>query len=797
MNTIRLEASVIHNVCTQLNNLGWVVDEKNSRNNVTQQRVKTKQEQEKIKNAPANKTGKLKFPDFVLYEQDTNTAIGIIEAKRPGETLEKALQQAKDRYATPLNAPLIFAYNDTFVETRYLYNGHPLKIDGEDVRQFIDHYTSLRFVHDGSEILSAPKDVQLSRDELIKVFRRQANLLREAGLQGGLDRFGAFSDILFLKLMDERSQLYEQTGRTPLLKNHLRWAHIKDMKKGDRLNYVKDVVWPEMNKDYGDIFGNQFLIKSDDIFDDIVNDLSRLNFTSAETDVKGDAFEYFLKNAYQAIKIKDLGEYFTPRNIVRTMVSMVDPKFKEKIYDPFCGTGGFLIEAFKYIALRVKRDKSTDAVLTQDTIYGVELTATARVAKMNMILFGDGHSNVIRDDSFANHKKNEFDIVLTNPPYSQKTRHGNLYSIPSIQGDVIALQHCYDALKPDGRAAILVKEDFLSGDGAMGQVREFLLKSAKNFTIVSLPRRLFEPYTPTKTSIIYFEKAGNRNKTYFFVVKNVGHTFGARQKRIDNNDLSKMLDGQQNEDFEHLEIDYHIEDNKNIQEKNSLWIYDYIEIVPNASNKIEYLGDHIKPSGKGLSPSSDELKDETFRVLGVSNIDGVFFNEDKEGDDLKQSYIEVSSGDIVYNPHRVNVGSIGVVPPKYDGGIVSGIYVVFRPLDPEKLPPYYIYTLLRSKTYIDIIRAYDTKYGAVRANLNYEMLSKIKIVIPTEQILKKYNEYQEQIMKRNKEIETIEKNKKGYINGIVGDSLIADKAKFDAAIAKASRPVHKEERTKD
>jgi len=180
MNTSRLEASVVHNICTQLDNLGWVVDEKNPRNNVTQQRVKTRQEQEKIKNAPANRTGKLKFPDFVLYEQGTNSAIGVIEAKRPGETLEGALKQAKDRYATPLKAPLIFAYNDTFVETRYLYNDHPLKIDGEDVRQFIDHYTSLRFIHDGSEILSAPEDVQLSRDELIKVFRRQANLWMNA-----------------------------------------------------------------------------------------------------------------------------------------------------------------------------------------------------------------------------------------------------------------------------------------------------------------------------------------------------------------------------------------------------------------------------------------------------------------------------------------------------------------------------------------------------------------------------------------------------------------------------------------
>lgn len=763
MQTKRLEASVVHRICTQLDNLKWVVDEKRPDNNVTQQRVKTKQEQEKLKKTHG---GKLKFPDFVLYEQGTNRAIGIIEAKRPGESLEKALHQAKDRYAACLGAPLIFAYNDTFVETRYLYNDRPLKIDGEDVRQFIDHATSLRFVSDGSEILSGPEDVQLSRDQLITVFKRQANLLREAGLQGGLDRFGAFSDILFLKLMDERSRLYEQIGRQPLLKSHLRWPHIQEMKKTARLNYVKEVVWPEMNKTYMSIFGNDFPIQSDEIFDDIVNDLSGLNFTSADSDVKGDAFEYFLKNAYQAIKIKDLGEYFTPRNIVRTMVSMIDPKIGEKIYDPFCGTGGFLIEAFKYISLRVKKDEKLDNILRNNTVYGVELTATARVAKMNMILFGDGHNNVVRNDSFANPVHGQYDIILTNPPYSQNTRHGNLYSIPSSNGDAIALQHCLEALKPDGRAAILIKEDFLTTGGDLGKVREMILKCAKNFTISSLPRRLFEPYTPTKTSIVYFEKAGKREKVYFFVVKDVGHTFGARQKRTKKNDLPDMLDCCQNENFKHIGIDYHIENQNSVQEKKSLWIYDYIEAEPNTANKLEYLGKHINPSGTKISPSEFE-DDEIYRILGVSNIDGVFFNEEKEGREIKQSYICVSSGDIVYNPHRVNVGSVGVVPEKYDSNFVSGIYVVFRPKDPAIMPPRYICNLLKSDVYINIIKAYDTKYGAVRANLNYEMLSKIKIVIPTPEILNQYKMYENKIMECNKIKEAVESEKATYINNLL------------------------------
>jgi type I restriction enzyme M protein len=737
----RLEASVTHSICTQLGNLGWIVDESSPQNNVTQQRTKTDAERKKLKDA---NDGKLKFPDFVLYERGTSQAIAIIEAKKPGESLEKALKQAEDCYARPLNAPLIFAYNDTFVATRYLHNKRALKIDGEDIRQFVDHYTSLRFVNEGPEILSAPEHVQVSREELIRIFKRQANYLREAGLQAGLERFGAFSDVLFLKLMDELSQIREHAGSEAPMPKHLRWSEFQDKKPKDRLDYVRDVVWKEMNKRYGAIFSHAFPIQSPDIFDDMVQDLSRLNFTGTDVDVKGDAFEYFLKNAYQGIKIKDLGEYFTPRNIVRTMVSMVDPKIGDKVYDPFCGTGGFLIEAFRYISLRTKLTPKLSGILKEETIYGSEITVTARVARMNMILYGDGHSNVHQQDSFANPKNGEFDIVLTNPPYSQPTRHGNLYPIPSESGDAIAMEHCLKALAPNGRAAILVKEDFLTEGGDIGKVRDMMLNTAKNFSIVSLPRRLFEPYTPTKTSIIYLEKNGKRNTTFFFVVRNVGHTFGARKQSQPKNDLPNVLSAfNSKEEADRLTIEHAIIDNDQIKKtKNSLWIYDYIEVVPPIDGPLESLGEEIEPSGMRFKPLDEES--ENFHILGVSNTLGIFSNEEKTGGDIKQTYIKVKAGDLVYNPHRVNVGSLGLVPKELDGGIVSGIYVVFRSKDPKKLPPEYLLRLLKSKTYRHIISAYDTKYGAVRANLNWEQLCRIKLAIPGKAQMEKFSAKQRQ-----------------------------------------------------
>lgn len=90
-----------------------------------------------------------KIPDFVLYKEGSNEPI-IIEAKKPNESIQLAMNQALNLYAKPLNTPLIFAYNGSYIETQYLYNGRNLKIDGEDVRQFINQHKVLRFVNEGS-----------------------------------------------------------------------------------------------------------------------------------------------------------------------------------------------------------------------------------------------------------------------------------------------------------------------------------------------------------------------------------------------------------------------------------------------------------------------------------------------------------------------------------------------------------------------------------------------------------------------------------------------------------------------
>ena len=245
------------------------------------------------------------------------------------------------------------------------------------------------------------------------------------------------------------------------------------------------------------------------------------------------------------------------------MVRLVNPQIGEKIYDPFCGTGGFLIESFRYIYNNMARTDANLALLRENTVYGNEITNTARITKMNMILAGDGHSNIEMKDSLANpvdgtetymdesgkiHHRG-FDIVLANMPYSQKTKYGSLYDLPSTNGDSICVQHCMKAINsaaPNGRMALVVPEGFLFRKD-LTKTREYLLDHCQLQSIISLPQGVFLPYTGVKTDIIYATKVNQKVKSsekkktfWYFDVKSDGYTLDNHRRKLDSpSDLSK------------------------------------------------------------------------------------------------------------------------------------------------------------------------------------------------------------------------------------------------------------------
>ena len=736
-----LEAHTRNQINLRLKNLGWNLDEKDPKCNVTQEQAKT----DKL-----NALFQGKNPDYVLYNLEGIEPIGVIEAKRPGEDLNEAMKQAIDLYGKPLRVPLAFAFNDTFVTAKHINQNRPLKIDGEELQDFVDQFTTLRFINEGAEILSAPKGINFSREDLLIIFKKTNKLLRKEGLRDGYERFSVFAEILFLKLVDESEKLNEHRGIARTIEDKFCWSSFTKNYKGDELLlFLQDSVWPRLRKQYGDIFNSNLGIRNSSTLEEILGEIEPINFVATDTDIKGDAFEYFLKSVTNGNK--DLGEYFTPRHVVRTMVHMVKPIFGETIYDPFCGTGGFLLEAFKYLSLRVDTTKPDILkIVKEKTVYGRELTSTARIVKMNMILFGDGHSNIEQMDSLANPVKEKYDIVLSNIPYSQETEYGTYYDIPSKNADSICVQHIWKSLKPAGRAAVIVPETFLYESGVIGQTRELIAKGSEKLSVISLPRGVFMPYTPTKTNIIYFKKGGQFKHTYFFVVFNDGFALNTRRKPIKgDSDLKKLLS--ECDEPNSIKGQANIVERETIRQSGNwnLRPFFYMEDIPDIKGELCQLSnDVIEEVSDKVDPITEP--DKLWGVLEISQY-GVFLSDNILGSEFTQSYKKVQAGDLVYNPYRVNIGSIGVVPSYLSGMLVSPAYVVFRSKS-KGYPATYILSVLKSKRYLKVIMNYSL--GSARASLPFTELTRIKAPKLSEDDIKSLT-----LLQNDLDIHTTEVNK--------------------------------------
>lgn len=510
-----LETAARKTIDASLNNLGWCTDETSHMCNVVTSRAKTRQQARDLGG---------KQPDYVLYRSGTDEPIGVIEAKQPGKTLKAALEQGS-RDARLLSAPIVFATDGNITEARHVGSDEILRIDGVAVTELLNEQTLLRFVKDGPAIETATP-TRVSRQDLISAFARANDLLRNEGLREGIERFTEFSNLLFLKLISEIEDERERKDEPRSLERRYCWAEFSERPARDMLDYINDTVLRRLVDQYngsGDVFQRQLLIENPHTLKAIVDDLSVLTLLDTDSDVKGDAFEYFLKHSVTVGN--DLGEYFTPRHIVRLMVDLVDPRFGETVYDPCCGTGGFLICAFEYIKQKIAHGSDVLDALKNETVFGRELTGTATVAKMNMILTGDGHTNIQQMDSLSEPVEGAYDIVLTNYPFSQKTHYAGLYGHTGKDANPVFLAHAIRALKPGGRAAVIVPDGLLFGEKAQYvNIRKSLLQSCEVHAVIQLHPYVFRPYAGQPTSILIFRKGNPTRDVWFFAVDEDGYS---------------------------------------------------------------------------------------------------------------------------------------------------------------------------------------------------------------------------------------------------------------------------------
>ena len=237
-----------------------------------------------------------------------------------------------------------------------------------------------------------------------------------------------------------------------------------------------------------------------------------------------------------------MGEYFTPRHIVKLIVELVDPVFGNKVYDPCCGTGGFLIEAYRSIASKCKHTEENMRILQEETIYGRELTATAKISKMNMIIIGDGHTNIVQTDSLKNPIDKKYETILTNFPFSQTTDYSSYYGLTSQSANAVFLKHVIDALAEGGRAGVVVPDGLLFDKSIDNiKVRRILLETCNLEAVIQLNTFTFRPYTGQPTCILIFTKGEPTDKVWFFAAGEDGFKKTSSKKGrppIEKNDFN-------------------------------------------------------------------------------------------------------------------------------------------------------------------------------------------------------------------------------------------------------------------
>jgi type I restriction enzyme M protein len=248
-----------------------------------------------------------------------------------------------------------------------------------------------------------------------------------------------------------------------------------------------------------------------------------------------------LSHLYEA-KIKNMGnagrnggEYYTPRPLIRAMIQVLDPKIGERIYDGACGSAGFLCEAFDYLQRQPNLTTTDQKTLQTRTFYGKEKKSLAYViAIMNMILHGIEAPNIVHANTLAENiadiqDKDRFDVILANPPFGGKERKEVQQNFPVKTGETafLFLQHFIKSLKAGGRAAIVIKNTFLSNtDNASVSLRKLLLESCNLHTVLDCPGGTFQG-AGVKTVVLFFEKGAPSRKVWFYqldVGRNMGKT---------------------------------------------------------------------------------------------------------------------------------------------------------------------------------------------------------------------------------------------------------------------------------
>ncbi len=489
--------------------------------------------------------------DIVIYRHFNdiklnNNPLIVIECKAESIIISEKNYLQGELYARIHNAPFFVTHNS--LETKYW---RVKKDKSPGYREEIENIPTARANDKEIENLFSKLKV-FRQGEFRDILKVCHNIIRNNEKLDPTIAFDEIAKILFMKVYAERNLKTEKTQNI----FSLDWVEKAEV-------YTKDFI-AKTFEDTKTEFGRSAIFKplekinlNINTVKSIIQKLEKYNLSETSVDTKGIAFESFLSDTFLRGK---LGQFFTPRPIVEFMINIINPQENQIVYDPACGSGGFLIHFFQkvqqniyqslnneYLQAKAEIEKNTELTeqekdsqilelfadlektsditnknsrlynLANHCIFGVDANErAARTAKMNMIMHGDGHGGIHHGDGFLDIKDvitdNKFDVVLTNPPFGMKTTDKDilkLFQLPksdSITTQVLFLERCINLLKEKGKLAIVLpnglfnnpKEEF---------VRVFTENKGYILATVSLPRETFlSSNADVNCSLLFFQK---------------------------------------------------------------------------------------------------------------------------------------------------------------------------------------------------------------------------------------------------------------------------------------------------
>lgn len=360
---------------------------------------------------------------------------------------------------------------------------------------------------------------------------------KDAGTYGDAQRLEQLGWMFFLKILDDREKRRRQKEKSfeSALPNKLRWSTWTSITADDELvGFINDTLLPKLNKLAGAEGSIKRLIRT--TFDDannymksgallrqVIDKINGIDFNASDDcHMVGDIYETLLKDLQSA---GNAGEFYTPRAVTEFIVQQVDPQIGERVLDPACGTGGFLVSAIEHQRKQGKSTANERAI--QKQFAGIEKKHLPHVLCMtNLLLHGiDVPFNVRHENTLAKPLSNwgteeKANVIVTNPPFGAMEEDGIEDNYPvefrTRETADLFLLLIMHLLRVNGRAGLVLPDSTLSGKGVKTRIKEALLRDCNLHTIVRLPKGVFAPYTPITTNLLFFTKGQPTQEVWYY-----------------------------------------------------------------------------------------------------------------------------------------------------------------------------------------------------------------------------------------------------------------------------------------